>query len=68
MDLFLFADAGSLSARTWTFDYLNYSVGYGAKLQILDGAPPLVLGMGYPLNAKEKGDVKRFFISLGAKF
>jgi len=67
-DLFLFADAGSLSPRTWTFGYLNCSAGYGAKLQILDGAPPLVLGMGYPLNAREKGDVKRFFISLGAKF
>lgn len=67
-DLFCFGDAGGLTSVPWQIGPLRCSVGYGAKLQILDGAPPLVLGMGYPLNARERGDVKRFFISLGAKF
>ena len=67
-DLFLFGDAGSLSPHPWEVNQLSCSAGFGAKLQVLDGAPPLVLGMGYPLNAQSRGDVKRFFISLGAKF
>ena len=67
-ELFLFSDAGSVSDRPWKLSQLYCSVGYGVKLYLLEGTPPLVLGMGYPLNAKKIGDVKRFFISLGAKF
>jgi outer membrane protein insertion porin family len=67
-ELFLFSDAGSVSDHAWKLSQLYCSVGYGVKLYLLEGTPPLVLGMGYPLNAKNNGDVKRFFISLGAKF
>lgn len=66
--LFLFADAGSLSDRQWYVGSLKASIGYGAKVKLLDGAPPLVVGMGYPLNAQNRSDVKRFFISMGARF
>jgi outer membrane protein insertion porin family len=69
--LFAFADAGNVFKDSWRqFDItrIKASVGYGVKLHIMGGTPPLVLGMGYPLNADSRSDIKRFFISIGAKF
>ena len=68
MDAFVFADAGAISLRTWQLGGYYYSVGYGARVKIFEGAPPLTLGMGYPLNAKDRSDVKRFFLTVGGKF
>lgn len=68
LDAFIFADAGSLSLDPWGFDYLNTSVGYGIRLQIMGNGPPLTLGMGYPICPRYKDDVKRFFMSIGGKF
>lgn len=71
LQLFAFADAGNVFEDSWRqFDLTSVkaSVGYGAKLHIMGGAPPLIIGMGYPLNADSRSDIKRFFISIGAKF
>lgn len=68
LDAFIFADAGAISMRTWQIGGYYYSVGYGARIKIFEGGPPLTLGMGYPLNAKDSSDVKRFFLTVGGKF
>lgn len=68
MDAFLFCDAGYLSMNVWGFGALYTSVGYGVKLQLMDSIPPIVMGMGYPLNPRSRGDVKRFFFTLGGRF
>jgi len=67
-DVFAFFDSGSLSMRKWKFGRYYHSVGYGARLRLFQGTPPLTFGMGYPLNAKDKSEVKRFFITIGGKF
>lgn len=68
LDAFIFCDAGYLSMDLWAFGTPWTSVGYGVKLQLLDSIPPIIMGMGYPLNAKSRGDVKRFFFTIGGRF
>lgn len=68
MDLFYFIDAGSLNSHLWHFSKLYTSIGYGVRLSIFPSMPPIVVGMGYPLNADTRGQVKRFFISVGGQF
>ncbi|MGM0440730.1 MAG: outer membrane protein assembly factor BamA [Chlamydiota bacterium] len=69
VDLFAFMDSGQLSLKEFDFDnYLYTSVGYGCRLQLLNGIPPVAIGMGYPLNAKNPSQVRRFFLSFGTKF
>ncbi len=67
-ELFTFLDAGHLSAGTWDFGRLAVSIGYGARFKLIDSIPPVTLGMGYPLNAHHRGDVKKFFFSFGGNF
>lgn len=70
-DFFLFSDAGYLTTRTWDIntDNLKVSVGFGLKLSVMGpGSPPIVIGYGFPLNPDTRSDIKRFFISMGAKF
>ena len=68
IDAFLFADAGSLSDHQWEIGDLKVAIGYGLRLKIFEGGPILNIGMGYPLNAHNHSDVKRFFFALGARF
>lgn len=68
LDAFLFFDAGELTATRLFVGDLNYSAGYGIRLKVFEGAPPVCLGMGYPLNAASRGDIKRFFWTLGGRF
>lgn len=68
MDGFLFFDAGHLSDKQWNFGRLSTSVGFGARIRVFDALPPVCLGFGFPLNPQRRGEVKRFFISFGAKF
>ena len=67
-EIFIFLDAAHLSKKTWEFGRMDVSVGYGLRCKILDCIPPLTLGMGYPLNARSRSDVKKFFISVGTNF
>ena len=65
---FLFCDSGHLSFDVWNFGTMWTSVGFGLNLKLLDSTPPVVLGYGFPLNPDHKGDVKRFFFSIGGAF
>jgi outer membrane protein insertion porin family len=65
---FLFVDAGSLTKKNWHLGYLYLSTGFGARVRVFDGFPPVTLGYGFPLNAKRKNQVKRFFINFGGSF
>jgi len=70
-EFFLFSDAGFLTTRSWDIntDKLKVSVGCGLKLAVMGPAsPPVVIGYGFPLNADNRSDIKRFFISMGARF
>lgn len=65
---FLFLDAGALSNNPIGLGKIYVSTGFGVKLCIVPGGPPLILGLGFPLNPGEKHDIKRFFMSLGGRF
>lgn len=68
-DVFYFIDAGHLTLKRWDITDGRFSVsfGYGLRIAIFPNTPPLVLGMGYPINAK-KGEAKRFFLTIGGQF
>ncbi|MBS4169191.1 outer membrane protein assembly factor BamA [Parachlamydia sp. AcF125] len=68
MEGFVFCDAGYLSGNTWDFGGLNTSVGLGTRLKVLANGPPLTIGMGFPLNAQNRSEVKRFFLTIGGQF
>lgn len=65
---FVFIDAGHLSSGLFSFGNFSTAAGYGFKVQLLPGTAPLIFGMGYPICHKNKGDVKRFFLTVGGKF
>lgn len=65
---FVFCDSGHLSFDVWNFGTMWTSVGFGFNLKIFDSTPPVVLGMGFPLNPDNSSDVKRFFFSIGGRF
>lgn len=68
LDFFTFCDAGYLSLDTWSFGKLQSAVGWGIKFKAFASGPPIVFGWGYPLNPKNRSEVKRFFISMGSNF
>jgi outer membrane protein insertion porin family len=68
VDGFLFFDAGELSRNEIYLGNLNYSAGFGARIKVFEAGPPLTVGMGFPLNAKTRSDVKRLFWSIGGRF
>lgn len=68
LDAFVFCDSGFLTKHIWSFGRLYTSVGFGVKITALDSIPPIVLGMGFPLNPRNHGDVKKFFFTIGGRF
>lgn len=70
LEVFAFMDAGHLSEDNWEFGRLSVSIGYGARFRIkwIPSIPPVTIGMGYPLNAHHRSDVKHFFFSFGTNF
>ena len=68
LDVYTFIDAGQLTRSQLTIDRLNVSTGFGLRLKLMENGPPLTTGFGFPLNAKSKSDVKRFFWALGGRF
>jgi outer membrane protein insertion porin family len=67
-EAFTFMDAGHLSGNTWEFGRMSMSVGVGMNCKFLDCLPPITLGVGYPLNPRNRSEVKKFFISVGGNF
>ena len=67
-ETFIFLDAAHLSDKTWEFGRMSTSIGIGMNCKFLACIPPITFGMGYPLNARGRSEVKRFFISVGGNF
>ena len=67
-DGFLFCDAGYLSFNLWDVGELRTSVGFGVRFKLFESGPPLMCGFGFPLNPRSRGDVKRFFFTIGGRF
>ena len=68
-DIFAFLDAGHLSKDTFEFGRLSASIGYGMRFKLpIASIPPMTVGMGYPLNAKNRSEIKKFFINFGTTF
>lgn len=65
---FVFCDSGHLSFDVWNFGTMWTSVGFGLNLKLLDSVPPVVVGIGFPLNADNRSDIKRFFFNIGGRF
>ncbi|MBA3721911.1 MAG: outer membrane protein assembly factor BamA [Parachlamydiaceae bacterium] len=68
LEAFVFFDAAHLSKETWNFGRLSLSIGYGIKFKLISSIPPLTIGMGYPLNPRNRSEVKKFFLSVGGNF
>jgi outer membrane protein insertion porin family len=67
-DAFVFCDAGYLAFGLWAFGELRTSVGFGCRIRVFENGPPLMLGMGFPLNPRKRSDIKRFFFTVGGTF
>ena len=65
---YLFIDGGSLSDRQWHFGRFYLSAGFGAQIRVMDSFPPINLGMGFPINPKSHGQIKRFYLNFGGSF
>lgn len=68
VDGFLFCDSGHLSFKEMNFGRLSTAVGGGLRIQVFAGGPPVNVGMGYPINPRNRSEVKRFFLTIGGKF
>jgi outer membrane protein insertion porin family len=64
---FLFLDAGALSDKWDRIGRIYSATGLGARWCIL-GDAPLTFGLGFPLNAKHRNQIKRFFINIEGTF
>lgn len=66
----VFAEAGNLSAETWSMDFskTKYTAGVGIRIKTLVG--PLRFDMGYQLNPPEGADFSRFhfYFNIGQAF
>lgn len=67
-ELFVFADAAHLSFHRWNVGIPRLALGYGAKIHMFDGAPPLMIGIGHPVNPRDRSEIKRFFLTVGGRF
>lgn len=65
---FVFCDSGHLSFDVWNFGTMWTSLGFGFNIKVFEGAPPVVLGLGFPINPDRHSDVKRFFFNIGGRF
>jgi outer membrane protein insertion porin family len=66
-DVFVFADAGSVSTKAFRLERYRLSYGFGARLEIMNKMP-VILGMGFPVNPGSKSEVRKFFFSMGGQF
>lgn len=67
MDLFVFADAGSISTKRFDFGTYRLSYGVGTRLELINRVP-IVLGLGFPVNPDGRSEVRKFFFSMGGQF
>ncbi|MFZ4098765.1 MAG: outer membrane protein assembly factor BamA [Chlamydiia bacterium] len=66
--LFVFMDAGSVSAEPWHLDW-PWQASYGVGMTIpIFGQAPFTIGYGIPVNPTREGEQKRLFFSMGSTF
>jgi outer membrane protein insertion porin family len=53
--------------QEFTLGPVLYTAGFGMRFFITEQSP-LTVGLGYPLNPKNKKDVRHFFFSIGLSF
>lgn len=68
LDGFVFCDSGHLSFKEWAFGRMSTALGFGVRFQLFESGPPLMMGMGFPLNPKKRSEVKKFFLTVGGRF
>lgn len=66
-DIFAFMDGGSVSEHPFTPKKLRWSVGIGARIEVMQRTP-IIIGYGYPINPKTPSDREKFFFSMGGQF
>jgi len=66
-DAFAFVDGGYVSYSEWALRHLEWSVGFGVRLNLMQQIP-MIFGVGFPLNPDRQNEVQRFFFSLGGRF
>ncbi len=66
LDLFTFADAGSVAMKRWRITKYKTSVGFGTRVQLMNKIP-FILGYAFPINPG-KTEKQRFFFSMGGQF
>jgi len=64
---FVFFDAGALTDKRLHVGRIYTSAGVGFRWNIF-GEAPLTFGIGFPLNAKQRDQIKRFFINIEGCF
>lgn len=64
---FAFCDVGNVWWQEFTLGPVLYTAGFGMRFFITEQSP-LTVGLGYPLNPKNKKDVRHFFFSIGLSF
>lgn len=67
-EFFTFLDGGHLSKHIWHFGRLSIATGLGLRLKVLASVPPVTFGMGFPVNPRNRSEVKKFFLSFGGDF
>ncbi len=67
-NVFVFCDSGHLDFDIWGFGKMWTALGFGVNLQVLENAPPVTVGFGFPINADHHHHIKRFFFNLGGSF
>ncbi len=67
LDLFVFADAGSVGMKRFYIANWKLSYGIGARIELLNRVP-VIVGIGFPVNPSGDSEVRRFFFSMGGQF
>jgi outer membrane protein insertion porin family len=67
LDLFVFADAGSIALKRFYLAHFQLSTGFGARMELINRVP-VIVGMGFPINPDGHSEVRKFFFSMGGQF
>ena len=67
LDLFVFADAGSVTLKPFSIRKYNMSYGIGTRLDVMNRFP-MTFGLGFPVNPDSHKQIRRFFFMMGSQF
>lgn len=67
MDGFVFVDGGCVKLQKFHFGQFKMSAGFGVRLNVMANMP-VTLGLGFPINEKNKDIIQKFFFSMGGQF